>query len=260
MHIERARRHWIGFLTIVRKEVRRVLRIWIQTLVPPVIQMTLYFLIFGTVIGSRVGHMGGFSYMAFIAPGIIMMSVITNSYSNVVSSFFGAKFARHIEELLVSPLPNSLILLGYMLGGMMRGLIVGAIVTAIASIFTRLPIAHPGIILAAAFLTSAVFSLGGFLNALFATKFDDISIIPTFVLTPLQYLGGVFYSISVLPPFWRHITRIDPMLYMIDTLRYGFLGSSDIGLGQGFGMICGFLVVLFSLSLWLLKRGSGLKS
>ncbi len=260
MHLERAYANWIGFYTIVRKELRRIVRIWVQTLVPPVIQMTLYFLIFGYVIGSRVGRMGGFQYMAYVAPGLIMMSVISNSYLNVVSSFFGAKFARHVEELLVSPLPNVLILLGYMAGGMARGLMVGAIVTLVASLLTTLPIAHPWIIITAALMTAAVFALGGFLNALFATKFDDISIIPTFIITPLQYLGGVFYSIALLPPFWQHLTRVDPLLYMIETLRYGFLGVSDTGIGAAYAIMGGFLVVLFFLSLWLLRRGSGLKT
>ncbi|MGH8427572.1 MAG: ABC transporter permease [Gammaproteobacteria bacterium] len=260
MHLERARADWVGFTTIVAKETRRILRIWVQTLVPPVIQMVLYFLIFGSVIGSRVGHMGGYSYMTYIAPGLIMMAVITNSYANVVSSFFGSKFARHVEELLVSPLPNVLILLGYMSGGMLRGLMVGGIVTLMAAFFTHLPIAHPWVIITAALLTSAVFSLGGFLNALFATKFDDVTIIPTFVLTPLQYLGGVFYSISLLSAPWRQLSRADPLLYMIDSLRYGFLGRSDIALPMAYAIMAGFLVILFVLALWLLKRGSGLKA
>lgn len=260
MHPERALANWVGFYTLVRKEMQRILRIWVQTIVPPVIQMTLYFLVFGSVIGSRVGKMHGFDYMAYIAPGLIMMSVITNSYTNVVSSFFGAKFARHIEELIVSPLPDVLVLLGYMAGGMFRGLLVGGIVTAVASFFTHLPIAHPWIIVTTALLTSGVFALGGLLNALFAKKFDDVTIIPTFVLTPLVYLGGVFYSISLLPTVWQHITRVDPLLYMIETLRYGFLGVSDIPLAEAYGIMAGFLVILFALSLWLLKRGTGLKA
>lgn len=260
MHLERARANWVGFSTIVTKEIRRVLRIWVQTLVPPVIQMTLYFLIFGSVIGSRVGEMHGVDYMAYIAPGLIMISVITNSYTNVVSSFFGAKFSRYIEELMVSPLANVSILLGYMAGGMFRGLMVGAIVTLIAALFTDMPIAHPWVILTTALLTSALFAVGGFLNALFAKKFDDVTIIPTFILTPLLYLGGVFYSISLLPPLWQYVTRVDPLLYMIDALRYGFLGVSDIALGEAYAIMVGFLVLLFSLALWLLKRGAGLKS
>ncbi|MDN5865534.1 MAG: ABC transporter permease [Gammaproteobacteria bacterium] len=260
MHLERTRANWVGFSTIVVKEIRRILRIWVQTVVPPVIQMTLYFLIFGSVIGSRVGKMNGYDYMTYIAPGLIMMSVITNSYTNVVSSFFGAKFSRYVEELMISPLANASILLGYMAGGMFRGLLVGAIVTLVAALFTNLPIAHPWVIVTTALLTSAMFSVGGFLNALFAKKFDDVTIIPTFVLTPLVYLGGVFYSIALLPPIWQHVTRVDPLLYMIDTLRYGFLGVSDIALTEAYAIMVGFLVLLFALALWLLRRGTGLKS
>lgn len=260
MHPERAQADWIGFATIVVKEIRRVMRIWVQTLVPPVIQATLYFLIFGSVIGSRVGKMNGFAYMAYIAPGVIMMQVMINSYTNVVSSFFGAKFSRYVEELMVSPLPNALILLGYMLGGMFRGLFVGGIVTLIASFFTHIPFTHPWAIVTTALLTSAVFAVAGFLNALFAKKFDDVTIIPTFVLTPLVYLGGVFYSIALLPAAWQNVTRVDPLLYMIGNLRYGFLGISDIALGEAYGIMAGFLVILFALALWLLKRGTGLKT
>lgn len=257
---ERARANWVGFSTIVTKEVRRVLRIWVQTLVPPAINGTLYFLIFGLAIGSRVGEMSGFDYMAYIAPGVIMMQIMINSYTNVVSSFFGAKFSRYIEELMISPMPDILILLGYMLGGMFRGLFVGGIITLVASLLTELPFAHPWVIVTAAIMTSALFTVGGLLNALFAKKFDDVTIIPTFVLTPLIYLGGVFYSVSLLPTAWQYVTRIDPLLYMIDTLRYGFLGVSDIPLMQAYAIMAGFLVALFAFAWWLLKRGTGLKS
>src|SRR5699024_4173846 len=213
------------------KEITRVLRIWLQTIVPPAINMTLYFIIFGSLIGSREGKMGGYDYMAYIAPGLIMMSVITSSYSIVGSSFFGAKFSKHIEELQVSPMPNVLILLGYVIGGMTRGLLVGALVTIIALFFTDLRMAHPGITLSVVLLTSMVFCLGGFINAVFATKFDDISIVPTFVLTPLTYLGGVFYSIDLLPPFWQGLTRIDPIRYMVNAFRFVILGVFDISIG-----------------------------
>ncbi len=260
MHPERAQANWVGFTTIVVKEIRRVLRIWVQTLVPPVIQATLYFLIFGSVIGSQVGNMGGFDYMAYIAPGVIMMQVMINSYTNVVSSFFGAKFSRYVEELIISPLPNALVLFGYMLGGMFRGLMVGAIVAGIAAGFTHIPITHPGVIITTGLMTSAIFAVGGFLNALFAKKFDDVTIIPTFILTPLVYLGGVFYSIALLPTTAQYFTRVDPLLYMIGNLRYGFLGTSDIGLAEAYAIMAGFLVVLFALALWLLKRGTGLKT
>ena len=212
MRISRFRENYIGFQTIVIKEVGRVLRIWIQTLVPPAITMTLYFIIFGSLIGSRVGQLGGFSYMAYIAPGLIMMSVITSSYANVVSSFFGAKFGRHVEELLVSPLPNYMIVLGYVAGGVVRGLLVGILVTVIALFFTRLHMVHPFVTLSVVILTAVVFSLGGLINAVFAKKFDDVTIVPTFILTPLTYLGGVFYSINMLPVVWQHIARANPIL------------------------------------------------
>ena len=229
--MSRYRENWVGFMTLVRKEVTRILRIWIQTIVPPAITMTLYFIIFGNLIGRRIGEMGGFDYMQYIAPGLIMMSVITNSYANVVSSFFGAKFGKHIEELLVSPLPNSLILLGHVTGGVARGLLVGVVVTMVALFFTDLSVAHPLITASIVLLTAIVFSLAGFINAVFARKFDDISIIPTFVLTPLTYLGGIFYSITLLPEFWQQVSRVNPILYMVNAFRYGVLGVSDIGIG-----------------------------
>lgn len=260
MNRARARANYIGFQTLVVKEVTRVLRIWLQTVVPPAITMTLYFIIFGRLIGSRVGEMGGYNYMAYIAPGLIMMSVITNSYANVVSSFFGAKFGKHIEELQVSPMPDALILIGYMLGGMSRGLLVGILVTVIALFFTDLRMAHPFVTVSVVLLTSMVFSLGGFINAVFATKFDDISIVPTFVLTPLTYLGGVFYSINMLPDFWQGVSRINPILYMVNAFRFGILGVSDIAIGTAYAIIVLFVVLLFGLSLYLLKRGVGLRS
>jgi ABC-2 type transport system permease protein len=260
MTTARLHANYIGFQTIVIKEINRVLRIWVQTLVPPVIQMTLYFIIFGSLIGSRVGKMNGYPYMTFLSAGLIMMSVITNSYSNVVSSFFGAKFSRHIEELLVSPLPNSLILVGYIIGGMTRGLLVGALVALVASFFTDMHIAHPLITLTVALLTSIVFSMAGLINAIYAKKFDDVTIIPNFVLTPLNYLGGVFYSIALLPPVWRDLTRVDPILYMVNAFRYGILGISDIDIGTAYGIIFLFIVILFSFSLYLLNKGVGLRS
>ena len=257
--MSRYRENWVGFMTLVRKEVTRILRIWIQTIVPPAITMTLYFIIFGNLIGRRIGEMGGFDYMQYIAPGLIMMSVITNSYANVVSSFFGAKFGKHIEELLVSPLPNSLILLGHVTGGVARGLLVGVVVTMVALFFTDLGVAHPLITASIVLLTAIVFSLAGFINAVFARKFDDISIIPTFVLTPLTYLGGIFYSITLLPEFWQQVSRVNPILYMVNAFRYGVLGVSDIGIGTAYLIIIAFVVALYTLSLNLLKRGVGIK-
>jgi ABC-2 type transport system permease protein len=253
------RAQWNAFSTLVIKEYNRIVRIWIQTIVPPAITMTLYFIIFGSLIGKRIGQMDGFDYMQFIAPGLIMLSVITNSYGNVVSSFFGAKFGRHIEEMLVSPMPNYLILWGHVAGGVIRGLFVGGIVTVVALFFTRLEMQHPWIVLTTVILTAIVFSLGGFINAVFAKKFDDISIVPTFVLTPLTYLGGVFYSISLLPPFWQHVSQANPILYMVNAFRYGVLGSSDIPIGTAYAIIGVAIALLYGVSMFLLNRGIGIR-
>ncbi len=245
--------------TLVTKEYNRIMRIWVQTLVPPAITMTLYFIIFGNLIGRRIGDMGGFSYMQYIAPGLIMMSVITNSYGNVVSSFFGAKFGRHIEEMLVSPMPNWLIITGHVAGGVMRGLLVGALVTVVALFFTDLEVKHPLVTVSVVLLTAVVFSLGGFLNAIYAKKFDDISIVPTFILTPLTYLGGVFYSITLLPDFWEKVSMANPILYMVNAFRYGILGVSDISLGKAYLIIIGFVAALFAWALALMNRGTGIR-
>ncbi len=253
------RLNWVGLKTIITKEVLRVLRIWVQTIVPPAITMTLYFIIFGNLIGRRIGTMDGFDYMQFIAPGLIMMSVITNSYGNVVSSFFGAKFGRHIEEMIVSPMSNATIILGHVAGGVIRGLLVGTMVTVIALAFTNLSIEHPLITFSMILLTSIVFALAGFINAIFARKFDDISIIPAFVLTPLTYLGGVFYSISLLPDFWQQVSRGNPILYMVNAFRYGILGVSDISIETAYIIVCLFIAGLFTACLMLLNRGVGIR-
>ncbi len=250
---------FIAFMTILTKEVRRFLRIWPQTLVPPAITISLYYVIFGTLIGSRIGEMGGFSYMQFVVPGLIMMAVITNSYSNVVSSFYGSKFGRSIEELLVSPTPNSVILLGFVLGGVARGLAVGLIVTILSLFFAELRVEHLGLTIVVVLLTSVLFALGGLINAVFADSFDDISIIPTFVLTPLIYLGGVFYSIDLLSDFWGGLSRINPILYMVNAFRYGLLGVSDIHVGYALGMIVLFIAVAWTYSLHLLRTGKRLR-
>jgi ABC-2 type transport system permease protein len=255
----RVQENAVALTTLVRKEYTRIVRIWIQTLVPPAITMTLYFVIFGNLIGRRIGEMGGFSYMAYIAPGLIMMSVITNAYGNVVSSFFGAKFARHIEEMLVSPMPNSLIIIGHVAGGVVRGLLVGALVTLIALFFTDLRPEHPFITISVVFLTAVVFSLAGFINAVYAKKFDDISIIPTFVLTPLTYLGGVFYSINLLPDFWQTVSLANPILYMVNAFRYGILGVSDIGIGVAYAIIFAFIAALYLFAWNLLRVGHGIR-
>jgi len=250
----------VAYQTMVVKEVSRFMRIWIQTLLPPAISMTLYFIIFGNLIGSRIGEMGGLSYMQYIAPGIIMMSIINNAYANVVSSFFGAKFQKHIEEMLVSPIPNYLILAGYITGGVTRGLLVGLIVSIVALFFTELEVYSYTLMISVVLLTSILFSLGGMINGIFAKKFDDISIIPTFILTPLTYLGGVFYSIDLLPEFWQKMSLLNPILYMVNAFRYGMLGVSDIDIGYAFAIIGLFVVALSFFNLFLLNRGIGLKS
>ncbi len=251
--------NWVALKTLVRKEIIRVARIWIQTIVPPAITMTLYFIIFGNLIGKRIGVMGGFDYMQYIAPGLIMMSVITNSYGNVVSSFFGAKYGKNLEEMLVSPMSNATIIIGHVAGGVIRGLMVGTLVTIIALGFTSLTIEHPLITFSMILLASIVFALLGFVNAVFAKKFDDISIIPTFVLTPLTYLGGVFYSISLLPEFWQRVSLGNPILYMVNAFRYGILGVSDISIGYAYLIVGIFVVGLFTLNLVLLNRGIGIR-
>jgi len=232
----------------------------VQTLVPPAITMTLYFIIFGNLIGARIGEMNGFSYMEYIVPGLIMMSVITNSYSNVASSFFSAKFQKNIEELLVAPVPNYVIIAGFVMGGVTRGLLVGAIVTFVSLFFVDLQVEHWGIIVMTVFLTSVVFALGGLINAVFAKTFDDISIIPTFILTPLTYLGGVFYSISLLPEFWQSVSKINPIVYMVNAFRYGFLGVSDVDIVTSFGVLIAFVIGLYAVAHYLVTRGIGLRS
>ena len=249
----------IAMKTIVRKEMIRVLRIWVQTIVPPAITMTLYFIIFGNLIGRRIGTMDGFDYMQYIAPGLIMMSVITNSYGNVVSSFFGAKYGRHVEEMLVSPMANGTIIIGHVAGGVLRGLLVGLLVTVIALFFTKLEVQHPLITISIVILSSIVFALAGFINAVYAKKFDDISIIPTFVLTPLTYLGGVFYSISLLPEFWQNVSLANPILYMVNAFRFGILGTSDIGIGRAYLILVVFILALFMACLSLMRRGVGIR-
>ena len=250
---------FMAFLTILVKEVRRFVRIWPQTLVPPAITVALYYVIFGSLIGSRIGPMGGFDYMQFVVPGLIMMAVITNSYANVVSSFFGAKFQHSIEELLVSPTPNWVILLGFTIGGVARGLCVGLIVTVLSLAFTQLHVEHPLLTVLVVFLTAVLFSMAGLINAVFANSFDDISIVPTFILTPLTYLGGVFYSIDLLPPFWRAVSQANPILHMVNAFRDGVLGVSDVHVGTALGMICLFIAAGWFYCLHLLNSGKRLR-
>ncbi len=253
-------RHRTALYTIVRREVARILRIWGQTLVPPAITMTLYFLIFGGLIGSRVGEMDGIRYMDFIVPGLVMMSIIQNSYGNISSSFFGAKFGRHVEELLVSPMPAWVILTGYVAGAVLRGLMVGAIVLVIAMFFTKVRVPHPLVTLSTVILGATIFSLAGFVNAVYAKKFDDIAIVPTFILTPLTYLGGVFYSVKLLPDWAEAATHLNPIFYMVNAFRYGLLGVSDVPLWLAYALMLGFVVVLGGIGISLLRRGVGLRS
>lgn len=256
----RTRQTFIAFKTILFKELMRFTRIWVQTILPPAITMVLYFIIFGNLIGPRIGEMGGFDYMEYIVPGLIMMSIITSSYANVVSSFYSSKFQRSVEEVLVAPVPHYAILLGFTLGGVARGLIVGTLVTLVSLFFTDLHIHNFFITVAVVILTAVVFALGGFINAIFAKSFDDISIVPTFVLTPLTYLGGVFYSINLLPEFWQRVSLINPILYMVNAFRYGILGVSDINVGIAFVIIGLFVGILFGVGIYLLHRGVGLRT
>jgi ABC-2 type transport system permease protein len=250
---------WIAFVTIIRKEVRRFLRIWTQTLLPSAITIALYYVIFGALIGSRIGKISGFSYMQFVVPGLVMMSVITNAYTNVVSSFFMAKFQRFIEEILVSPVSNHVLLLGFVLAGIIRGLMVGIIVTVISLFFTHLHIHNIFVTVGILLLTAMLFALAGFINAVYANNFDDISIVPTFVLTPLIYLGGVFYSVDMLPGFWAAVSQINPMLYIVNAFRYGMLGISDVNIWIAFIMVGGCTVTAYAYAIYLLNSGKRLR-
>jgi ABC-2 type transport system permease protein len=252
--------YWTAFKTILIKEILRFSRIWIQTVVPPVITTTLYFIIFGTLIGDRIGEMDGYRYIDFIVPGLILMAVISHSYANVVSSFYSSKFQHHIEEILIAPVPEWIILAGYVGGGVARGMVVGLVVTLVSLFFTDLNIQHYGLAILVVILTSILFSIAGFINAVFADSFDDITIIPTFVLVPLTYLGGVFYSIQLLPEFWQNVSLGNPLVYMINAFRYSILGVSDIDPGFALSLILGFTLALGAMALWLLKKGVGIKS
>ncbi|HBA35714.1 MAG TPA: ABC transporter permease [Gammaproteobacteria bacterium] len=252
-------RNLVAFKTILTREILRFMRIWIQTVMPPAINALLYLVVFGTLIGSQVREVDGYRYMDYIVPGIIMLSVIMNSYSNVVSSFYAAKFQHFVEEMLISPVHNVVILAGFVAGGVARGLVVGAAVTAIALLFTDLQVVNVWITLSVVLLTAILFSIGGFINAIYANSFDDISIVPNFILMPLIYLGGIFYSIQLLPPVWQLVSKINPILYMVNGFRYGILGVSDISIAYAFGIILAFIFALGGFALYLLNRGVGLK-
>lgn len=252
-------KYWVAYQTIARREILRFARIWVQTIIPPVIMVGLYFVIFGNLIGQRIGEMDGMSYVDFIMPGLVMMSIITNSYANVVSSFYGAKYSHYIEEMQIAPIPNIIILLGYVSGGIVRGMCVGVAVTLVSLLFTDFSIHAPLIVFTIAFLTAFLFSLAGLINGVFARTFDDITIIPTFVLTPLTYLGGIFYSIRLLPETWQQVSLINPILYMVNSFRYGFRGVSDIQLSTALIVILLFIAILFAMCMTLLERGTGIR-
>lgn len=251
---------WIGFGTLVRKEIVRILRIWAQTILPAVITTTLYFIIFGPILGRRIGLMGGYSYLQYVTPGLVMMAVITNAYSNVVSSFFGAKFQHHIEEMMVAPMSHAAILWGHAMGGVFRGLVVGVLVAVVSMGFAHLHLHHPVLTVLVATLTALTFSFAGLVNAILARNFDDIAIVPTFVLTPLTMLGGVFYSVQLLPSPWREMSFANPVLYMVNAFRFGILGQSDMTVGASLLILCGFLAAFYITAHVLLARGVGIRT
>ena len=253
-------RHFVALRTILGKEIYRFMRIWPQTILPAAVTTALYFLIFGTLMGGRIGPVDGIAYMDFIVPGIALMAVITNSFSNVVSSFYSSKFQHNIEELLTAPVPNWVILTGYVGGGVVRGLVIGAVVTGVGMVHAHIGFAHPLVIAGVFLLTATLFALAGFINAIFANSFDDISIVPNFILTPLVYLGGVFYSIDMLPPVWQTVSLANPILYMVNAFRFGFLGTSDIDVAPALGVVASSVVLLALWALWLLRRGTGLRT
>lgn len=246
--------------TLLHREIGRIFRIWKQTFLPPIITQTLYFVVFGAFIGSQIAPIHGISYMAYIVPGIIMMSVIMAAYSNVVFSFFSTKFQRSVEEMLVSPMSNQTLLSGYVLAGVIRAFITGGLVFIVSFIFVRPTITHPFVVMAFAILTAIVFALGGFLNALYAQNFDDAGTFTTFVLTPLTYLGGVFYSVQSLPMFFQYLSRFNPIVYMVDGFRYGFYGIHDTNPWIGMVFLIAVAGVLAGINLQMLKKGTGLRS
>lgn len=260
MTLQRYVGYWHGFQTMVIKEIRRFIDFWIDTLLPPIVTMILYLLVFGKFLQPRVDYMGGFSYEQYIVPGLVMMSVITGAYANVAFSFFTSKFFHSIDDLLVSPMPNWLILMGYLFGGIVRGLFVAGLLTVTASIFTPVHLQHVFLMLLAIVFSAAIFSLAGFINGVYVKSFDQIGLVPTFFLTPLSFLGGVFFSIHLLPPFWQKISLFNPILYFINLFRYGMLGIADVNIGVAIVLLCLLVTALFLLALFLLTRGVGIKS
>ena len=249
-----------SFYTIVRKDVVRIFRIWPQTFLPSIITSVLYFLVFGKVLGGRIGDIGGHLYITFVVPGLVMLAVVTNSFSNVATTFFQAKFfARNIDEILVSPTPPWVIIAGYVAGGMVRGITIGLLVIIVAAFFSPLPLTHPFIILLFLILSSLIFSLAGLVNGIYAKSFDGITIVPTFVLTPLVYLGGVFYSAQALPPLWQKFTFADPIFYLVDGFRVGFMGFSDVSLGISLAVLGTLTAILIAINWYFIRTGLGLR-
>jgi ABC-2 type transport system permease protein len=251
---------WTAYYTMIRNELVRIIRIWAQTLLPPVVTTSLYFVVFGKFIGGQFAPIHGFSYIQFIVPGLIMMSVITSSYMNTVSTFYFSKWTRTLDEILVSPMPGWLVVLGFVSGGVIRGLLVGVLVLIVSLFFTHLVIFNVLALIVAVVLTSVVFSLAGLINGVYAKGFDGISIVPTFVLTPLTYLGGIFYSIQQFTPFWQKVSLFNPILYMINAFRYGFLGFADINIWICFGVLIAFLGIAVAVLLYLFRHGIGVKN
>ena len=251
---------WIAYLTIVRREFIRFFRIWSQTLLPPIITTSLYFIIFGAFIGQQIADIQGYSYMQFIVPGLVMLSVITSAYTNVVTSFFSSKFMKNLEEIMVAPVSPMTVIAGYVTGGTARGLIIAALVLVVALFFTKLTVVSYFLVIIFAVLTAVMFSLAGLLNGVFAKGFDSVSIFPTFVLTPLTYLGGIFYPIAVLPEFWQMVSKLNPILYLVNGFRYGFLGVSDVSVTLSLVILVGFTAALFAINLYLFKKGYGLRN
>lgn len=250
----------IALRTLFVKEILRFSRIWVQTIIPSVITVALYFVIFGNLIGSQLNDIKGYQYIDYIVPGMIMMTIITNSYANTVSSFYSSKFQKHVEEMLVSPMPNYIIIWGFVSGGIARGVVVGIAVTATATLFTSIHFYNLTLIIVVTLLTCILFSLAGLINAIFANSFDDIALIPTFVLTPLTYLGGIFYSVDMLPEFWRNASFANPIFYMVDTFRTGMLGIKDIDTWVSLAVILLFVVILYAIATTLLNKGVGIRT
>ena len=252
--------YWVAFKTIVRKEYIRYMRIWGQTLIPPVMNTALYIIIFGHFLGNKIGTMAGVPYLEYLIPGMIISTIINNSYSNVVSSFYSSKSQKVVEELLVSPIPSYIIVWGYVMGGVSRSILVALLIGMMTTIFVPIHIYNVVVLISVTILTSLIFSLGGLINAVYAKTYDHVSFIPNFILTPLNYVGGVFYSITILPPFWSYLSHFNPIVYMVNAFRYGFIGKTDVSLTISYFVLVSLSVILYLVACQLIKRGIGLKT